>query len=136
MEVCAKHSCRRNGCTDPSSFDKIVAQKVELTVQKINEVLKDKPGVNPKVKQKLKYAQKNYPSNPKMYDEQEKIMGEQRTSYSKTDTDATFMRMKEDHMRNGQLKAAYNVQISTYNQFIAPTASIKNYRHHYTYRPS
>ena len=33
----------------------------------------------------------------------------QRNSYSKTDKDATFMRMKEDHMRNGQLKPAYNV---------------------------
>jgi transposase len=42
----------------------------------------------------------------------------QRNSYSKTDTDATFMRMKEDHMGNGQLKPAYNVQISTENQFI------------------
>lgn len=29
---------------------------------------------------------------------------------AKTDQDATFMRMKEDHMRNGQLKPAYNVQ--------------------------
>jgi len=28
------------------------------------------------------------------------------------------MRMKEDHMKNGQLKPAYNVQISTENQFI------------------
>ena len=36
------------------------------------------------------------------------IMGE-RNSYSKTDYDTTFMRMKEDHMRNGQLKPAYNV---------------------------
>ena len=39
-------------------------------------------------------------------------MGEGRNSYSKTDTNATFMRMKEDHMRNGQLKPAYNVQIA------------------------
>lgn len=39
-------------------------------------------------------------------------------SFSKTDPDATFMRLKEDHMRNGQLKPAYNVQISTSNQFI------------------
>ena len=30
--------------------------------------------------------------------------GENRNSYSKTDTDATFMHMKDDHMRNGQLK--------------------------------
>src|SRR5206468_6719412 len=47
-----------------------------------------------------------------------KIMGEGRKSYSKTDTDATFMRMKEDHMRNGQLKPAYNLQVSSNNQYI------------------
>ena len=41
-----------------------------------------------------------------------------RNSYSKTDNDATFMRMKEDHMRNGQLKPGYNPQISTNRQFI------------------
>ena len=41
-----------------------------------------------------------------------------RNSYSKTDTDATFMRMKEDHMMNGQTKPGYNVQIATENQFI------------------
>ena len=41
-----------------------------------------------------------------------------RNSYSKTDTEATFMRMKEDHMKNGQLKPAYNLQISTNNQYI------------------
>jgi hypothetical protein len=29
-------------------------------------------------------------------------MGKDRNSYSKTDVEATFMRMKEDHMRNGQ----------------------------------
>lgn len=45
------------------------------------------------------------------------IMGN-RNSYSKTDPEATFMRMKEDAMLNGQLKAGYNVQISTENQFI------------------
>lgn len=45
------------------------------------------------------------------------IMGD-RNSYSKTDPEATFMRMKEDAMLNGQLKAGYNVQISTENQFI------------------
>lgn len=51
------------------------------------------------------------------YEEKLSLFGE-RQSYSKTDTDATFMRMKEDHMKNGQLKPAYNVQISTENQFI------------------
>lgn len=58
-------------------------------------------------------------SLPKMeeYKNHMEIMGE-RNSYSKTDHDATFMRMKEDHMMNGQLKPGYNVQISTENQFI------------------
>lgn len=41
-----------------------------------------------------------------------------RNSFSKTDPDATFMRMKEDHMKNGQLKPGYNVQVATENQFI------------------
>lgn len=51
------------------------------------------------------------------YKEQLATMGT-RNSYSKTDCDATFMRMKEDAMLNGQLKPGYNVQISTENQFI------------------
>ncbi|MGG1688426.1 IS1182 family transposase [Pseudalkalibacillus sp. NRS-1564] len=42
---------------------------------------------------------------------------EERNSYSKTDHDATFMRMKEDHMKNGQLKAGYNLQIATEGQY-------------------
>ncbi|WP_353340357.1 transposase, partial [Apilactobacillus micheneri] len=41
-----------------------------------------------------------------------------RNSYSKTDHDATFMRIKEDPMLNGQLKPAYNLQIATSGQFI------------------
>ena len=40
-----------------------------------------------------------------------------RNSYSKTDPDATFMRMKDDYMKNGQLKAGYNVQIATEGQY-------------------
>jgi transposase len=43
---------------------------------------------------------------------------ETRNSYSKTDPSATFMRLKDDHMKNGQLKPAYNLQIGTENQFI------------------
>ncbi len=42
----------------------------------------------------------------------------QRNSYSKTDTDATFMRVKEDPMNNGQLKPAYNIQVSSSGQFV------------------
>ncbi len=49
------------------------------------------------------------------------IMGKDRNSYSKTDLEATFMRMKEDHMLNGQLKPAYNVQVAIENYFIIHT---------------
>jgi len=52
------------------------------------------------------------------YKECFEIMGKDRNSYSKTDMEATFMRMKEDHMQNGQLKPAYNVQIAVENYFI------------------
>lgn len=45
-------------------------------------------------------------------------MGKDRNSYSKTDMEAAVMRMKEDHMLNGQLKPAYNVQIAVVNYFI------------------
>ena len=55
------------------------------------------------------------------YKECFEIMGTDRNSYSKTDLEATFMRMKDDHMKNGQLKAAYNVQIAVENYFIVHT---------------
>lgn len=51
------------------------------------------------------------------YEKKKEILGE-RNSYSKTDNDATFMRMKEDAMNNGQTKPSYNLQIGTGNQFI------------------
>lgn len=55
------------------------------------------------------------------YKECYEIMGADRNSYSKTDVAATFMRMKDDHMKNGQLKPAYNVQIAVENYFIIHT---------------
>ena len=56
---------------------------------------------------------------PKMqeYEKSLETLGE-RNSYSKTDPDATFMRMKEDAMNNGQTKPGYNIQVATENQFI------------------
>lgn len=41
-----------------------------------------------------------------------------RNSFSKTDNDATFMHMKEDHMKNGQLKPGYNIQIGVEGEYI------------------
>lgn len=103
--------------TDPSSFDKIDKEKVAQIIAKIDAALQDKP-VSKQVKQKLGYAKKNWPAALDKYAQQEAILGEQRKSYSQTDTDASFMRMKEDHMKNGQLKPAYNLQVSTNNQYI------------------
>lgn len=51
------------------------------------------------------------------YDDRLETLGG-RNSYSKTDPSATFMRMKEDAMNNGQTKPGYNLQIATENQFI------------------
>ncbi len=101
---------------EPPDFTAIDSKKVKETIDKIDAALADKP-VDKKVKQKLNYAKKNWPENLNKYEAQEKIL-DGRNSYSKTDTDATFMRMKEDHMKNGQLKPGYNVQISTSKQFI------------------
>jgi transposase len=55
------------------------------------------------------------------YKESFEIMGQDRNSYSKTDIEATFMRMKDDHMMNGQLKAAYNLQVAVENYFVIHT---------------
>jgi len=102
---------------DPPDFSTINSENVQSAVDKLNAALGSKKDLDKKIKSKLNYVTKNYPANIKKYEVQEAILGE-RNSYSKTDTDATFMRLKEDHMKNGQLKPAYNVQISSSNQFI------------------
>lgn len=91
-------------------------EKVTQTIEKINRALEGKT-VDKKVKQKLNYAKKNWPAKLEEYVKKEEVLGD-RNSYSKTDPDATFMRMKEDHMKNGQLKPAYNLQLSTHGQFV------------------
>jgi transposase len=101
---------------EPPDFDKPDAQKVKAAIEQISESIKDKP-VSAQLKQKLNYAKKHWPVALAKYEQQEQILAG-RNSYSKTDTDATFMRMKEDHMKNGQLKPGYNLQISSNNQYI------------------
>ena len=49
-----------------------------------------------------------------------------RGSYAKTDPDATFMHMKDDHMRNGQLKPAYNIQHAVNSGFIVAAEIFPN----------
>lgn len=112
-EIVAKEELMDN---DPTTYPELDAEQVKKTIDTINEAIKDKP-VDKKIKQKLNYAKRNWPQNMAKYKKQEEILGD-RNSYSKTDPDATFMRMKDDHMMNGQLKAGYNWQISTSNQYI------------------
>lgn len=102
--------------TSEISFKSMDKEKIKSVIETIDSTLKKKK-ICSKVRQKINYAKKNWPENLEKYEKQEAILGN-RNSYSKTDPDASFMRMKEDHMRNGQLKAAYNLQLSTENQFI------------------
>lgn len=59
-----------------------------------------------------------YYTKLKEYQDYIDIIGPDRNSCARTDQDATFMHMKEDYMRNGQLKAGYNVQIGVSNEYI------------------
>ena len=60
----------------------------------------------------------DYIEKQKMYLTYQEMIGEHRSSCSKTDSDATFMRMKDDHMKNGQLKPGYTVQIGVEAEYI------------------
>ncbi len=60
------------------------------------------------------------------YAERIEICGETRNSYSKTDHDATFMRVKRDYMGNGQLLPAYNMQAVVCDEYIA-AIDVKKY---------
>jgi transposase len=111
-----KIAADEKGDDTPPDFDNIDSREVKATIENIDAALKD-TAVSKEVKQKLSYAKKHWPAKLKQYAKQEKILGK-RNSYSKTDPGATFMRMKEDHMKNGQLKPGYNAQISTNNQFV------------------
>jgi len=104
------------GDDTPTDFTPIDPEKIKETIAKIDKALRGK-AVSKEVKQKLNYAKKHWPENLKKYAKYESLLGK-RNSFSKTDPDATFMRMKEDHMRNGQLKPGYNLQITTNNQYI------------------
>ena len=60
-----------------------------------------------------------YVKRLKCYARHIEICGEKRNSYSKTDKDATFMRVKRDYMGNDQLLPAYNVQLGICDEYIA-----------------
>lgn len=96
--------------------EELTAEEVAERVGRIREKI-DADNLSKEERKALKQIETDAVPRMNRYKEQLETMGS-RNSYSKTDPDATFMRMKEDAMLNGQLKPGYNVQISTENQFI------------------
>jgi hypothetical protein len=87
-------------------------KRIERLNERLADTLKNKRDARTKA---MRTLQEDYLSRQKKYAEQEKILAG-RNSYAKTDHDATFMRMKEDAMLNGQLKPGYNVLIPHLDQ--------------------
>lgn len=96
--------------------EELTAEEVTKRVERIKEKV-DADNLGKEERKALKQIETDSVPRMNRYREQLETMGS-RNSYSKTDPDATFMRMKEDAMLNGQLKPGYNIQISTENQFI------------------
>lgn len=109
---------------DPSEVD---ADAIRGAADRINARLKAKreagEGKDAEAKELKRTSAaigRDYPPRMEKYERQQATFAG-RKSFSKTDPDATFMRMKDDAMGNGQLKAGYNVQAGTENQFIVDT---------------
>jgi hypothetical protein len=97
---------------EPRPFD---SDELKKRIARINQSDKAQDKTTRKL---VKELEKKHLPKLEEYEQKLSDIGPNRNSCSKTDKQATFMRMKEDHMKNGQLKPAYNVQISTENQFI------------------
>lgn len=95
-------------------------ETIQTYTQKIedSEVTEERKRLRSMRKDPKQYRKKfaDFLARKQKYQNDMKIFG-QRNSYSKTDRDATFMRMKDDYMQNGQLKAGYNVQVATEGQY-------------------
>lgn len=61
----------------------------------------------------------------KEYERKLHVCGE-RNSYSKTDPDATFLHMKGDHMKNGQLKPGYNLRHAVNSGYVVMVGIFPN----------
>ena len=102
--------------TEEENRQSFTAAELMDMAEELNRKLDDRPTPETKEQKKEHKERKKQIKQLKAhadklgeYDEKLRILGD-RNSYSKTDPDATFMRMKEDHMKNGQLKPAYNLQ--------------------------
>ena len=97
--------------------EQIVALTEAIDLEEDTEKRKELRSKRSQWKKPVKAIREDFLPRLEKYRQHHEIFGD-RNSFSKTDPDATFMRMKDDHMKNGQLKAAYNVQMATENQFI------------------
>lgn len=92
--------------------------KVSLSISKESKIIfVHEKGKKKSIVQKSIKQLNNYIDRLKKYTKDLHIMGE-RNSYSKTDNYVTFMRMKEDHIKNRQLKPAYNIQFAVNSEYI------------------
>lgn len=81
------------------------------------EIVKTKRKDLSKARTRLRWiTDKEHPKLSK-YEAQERILGE-RSSYSRTDPDATFMRLKDQSPFDKLLAPAYNLQMGAQNQYI------------------
>lgn len=94
----------------------IDSEDLKELAKRLNEKLKEKPK-DQQLKKAVKKLERDFIPRMEKYERYEDTF-EGRNSFSKTDEDATFMCMKEDHMRNRKLKPGYNVQIGTERQFV------------------
>lgn len=104
--------------TDKQPLQDITAEDLKQLVQKFSDEMEQGVDTDSGKERKKQIKQlKEHAEKLSEYEEKLETLGD-RNSYSKTDKDATFMRMKEDAMNNGQTKPGYNLQIGTENQFI------------------
>ncbi len=106
---------------------KELIKETDIKLVELEEEIEAKPRVikggskNKRVRRKLKSIKWKLKEDflpRKVKYERDREIFKDRNSFSKTDTDATFMRLKEDHMQNGQLKPAYNLQIANSGRFV------------------
>lgn len=90
---------------------------LEKKIEELNKKLAGQKGENKQMVRQIRKLENEKLPKLQSYEKQEEILGG-RSSYSKTDEDATFMRTKDDHLKNGQLRPCYNIQMGTENQFI------------------
>ena len=127
-ELATSEAIQLNETTENATAEELeeMAQAMEEQVEVLTEAIEAEKDAGKRKELRSKRSQWKKPVKsiredflPRLekYRQHHEIFGD-RNSFSKTDPDATFMRMKDDHMKNGQLKAAYNVQMATENQFI------------------